>query len=266
MLGEPLSMLVPQVVGFRLRGRLREGATATDLVLTVTELLRKTGVVGKFVEYFGDGLAGLTVADRATLGNMSPEYGATCGFFPVDEMTLDYLRLTGRPRAHRARRGLLQGEPALARPERPPDLLAGRRARPRRRRAVARRAAPAAGPRAARAGEGVVPRGARHVRRRAGRERRRRRDVPGERPDDRAGARRGTRSRSPSWSPSPSPTGRAAVGSRLAGRRGVRARPRRRRDRGDHVVHEHLEPAGDDRRRAARQEGGRAGPAAGGRG
>ena len=96
MLGEPLSMLVPQVVGFRLHGRLREGATATDLVLTVTELLRKTGVVGKFVEYFGEGLAGLSVADRATLGNMSPEYGATCGFFPVDELTLEYLRLTGR--------------------------------------------------------------------------------------------------------------------------------------------------------------------------
>jgi aconitate hydratase len=96
LLGEPLSMLVPQVVGFRLSGRLREGTTATDLVLTVTELLRKTGVVGKFVEYFGEGVSALTVADRATLGNMSPEYGATCGFFPVDELTLDYLRLTGR--------------------------------------------------------------------------------------------------------------------------------------------------------------------------
>jgi aconitate hydratase len=97
MIGEPLSMLVPQVVGVRLRGALREGATATDLVLTVTQILRKTGVVGKFVEYFGEGLAGLSVADRATLGNMSPEYGATCGFFPVDEKTIDYLRLTGRP-------------------------------------------------------------------------------------------------------------------------------------------------------------------------
>src|SRR5579862_6718526 len=96
MLGEPLSMLVPQVVGFRLTGALREGTTATDLVLTVTQILRAIGVVGKFVEYFGPGLAGLTVADRATLGNMSPEYGATCGFFPVDELTLDYLRLTGR--------------------------------------------------------------------------------------------------------------------------------------------------------------------------
>ena len=100
MLGEPVSMLVPQVVGLRLAGRLREGATATDLVLTVTELLRRTGVVGKFVEYFGEGVGALTVADRATLGNMSPEYGATCGFFPVDELTLDYLRLTGRSEAH----------------------------------------------------------------------------------------------------------------------------------------------------------------------
>src|SRR5579859_1004662 len=97
MLGESLSMLVPQVVGFRLTGALREGATATDLVLTVTEMLRHTGVVGKFVEYFGPGVPSLALADRATLGNMSPEYGATCGFFPVDEVTLEYMRLTGRP-------------------------------------------------------------------------------------------------------------------------------------------------------------------------
>jgi aconitate hydratase len=97
MLGEAISMLVPQVVGFRLSGELPEGATATDLVLTVTQLLREMGVVGKFVEYFGHGLLGLPLADRATIGNMSPEYGATCGFFPVDEETLRYLRLTGRP-------------------------------------------------------------------------------------------------------------------------------------------------------------------------
>ena len=96
MLGEAISMLVPQVVGFRLVGSLPEGATATDLVLTVTQILRATGVVGKFVEYFGHGLDGLPLADRATLGNMSPEYGATCGFFPVDAETLRYLRLTGR--------------------------------------------------------------------------------------------------------------------------------------------------------------------------
>jgi aconitate hydratase len=96
LLGEPVSMLVPQVVGFRLTGQLPEGATATDLVLAVTQILRSLGVVGKFVEYFGAGLARLPLADRATIGNMSPEYGATCGFFPVDEETLRYLRLTGR--------------------------------------------------------------------------------------------------------------------------------------------------------------------------
>ncbi len=100
MLGEAISMLVPQVVGFRLHGSLPEGATATDLVLTVTEILRRTGVVGKFVEYFGEGLAGLPLADRATIANMSPEYGATCGFFPVDDETLRYLRLTGRSDEH----------------------------------------------------------------------------------------------------------------------------------------------------------------------
>jgi aconitate hydratase len=99
MLGESLSMLVPQVVGMKLTGALPQGATATDLVLTVTEILRKTGVVGKFVEYFGEGVPSLALADRATLGNMSPEYGATCGFFPVDDVTLNYLRLTGRSEA-----------------------------------------------------------------------------------------------------------------------------------------------------------------------
>jgi aconitate hydratase len=96
MLGEAVSMLIPEVVGFKLTGSMPEGATATDLVLTVTQLLRTAGVVGKFVEYFGHGLVGLPLADRATIGNMSPEYGATCGFFPVDDETLKYLRLTGR--------------------------------------------------------------------------------------------------------------------------------------------------------------------------
>lgn len=97
MLGQPVSMLIPEVVGFKLTGKLREGMTATDLVLTVTQMLRKHGVVGKFVEFYGDGLADLPLADRATIANMSPEYGATCGFFPIDEVTLNYLRLTGRP-------------------------------------------------------------------------------------------------------------------------------------------------------------------------
>ena len=96
MLGQPVSMLVPQVVGFKLTGKLREGATATDLVLTVTEMLRKLGVVGKFVEFYGAGISELSLADRATIANMAPEYGATCGIFPVDAETLRYLRLTGR--------------------------------------------------------------------------------------------------------------------------------------------------------------------------
>jgi aconitate hydratase len=97
MLGQPVSMLIPAVVGFRLRGRLPEGATATDLVLTVTQMLRRKGVVGKFVEFYGEGLADLPVADRATIANMAPEYGATCGIFPVDAETLRYLRFTSRP-------------------------------------------------------------------------------------------------------------------------------------------------------------------------
>ena len=96
MLGQPIAMLIPEVVGFKITGKLREGITATDLVLTVTEMLRRHGVVGKFVEFFGDGLADLTLADRATIANMAPEYGATCGFFPIDERTTEYMELTGR--------------------------------------------------------------------------------------------------------------------------------------------------------------------------
>ena len=96
MLGQPVSMLIPEVVGFKMVGQLKEGVTATDLVLTSTEMLRKKGVVGRFVEYFGPGLASLSLADRATLANMAPEYGATCGFFGIDDKTLDYMRLTGR--------------------------------------------------------------------------------------------------------------------------------------------------------------------------
>src|SRR5256886_1023342 len=150
MLGEAVSMLVPRVVGFKLTGAMREGATATDLVLTVTQLLRAAGVVGKFVEYFGHGLVGLPLADRATIGNMSPEYGATCGFFPVDDDTLKYLADTGRPPAHLdlvaayskaqgmyrikstpdpiftdvLKLELSQVEPSLAGPKRPQDRVA----------------------------------------------------------------------------------------------------------------------------------------------
>ncbi len=100
MLGQPVTMLIPDVVGFKLHGDLREGVTATDLVLTVTQMLRKHGVVGKFVEFYGSGLSNLSVADRVTIGNMSPEYGSTCAIFPIDAQTLDYLRLTGRAPEH----------------------------------------------------------------------------------------------------------------------------------------------------------------------
>jgi aconitate hydratase len=149
MLGQPISMLIPQVLGFRLTGVLKEGATATDLVLTITERLRKVGVVGKFVEFFGPGLEHLTIADRATLGNMCPEYGATIAIFPIDEMTLDYLRLTGREsrvelvEAYARAQGLFRSagdpdpiysdtieldlgtvEPSLAGPRRPQDRVA----------------------------------------------------------------------------------------------------------------------------------------------
>ena len=96
MLGQPISMLIPEVVGFKIDGKLNEGTTATDLVLTIVEILRKKGVVGKFVEFYGDGLKNLTLADRATIANMAPEYGATCGFFPIDEETIKYLELSGR--------------------------------------------------------------------------------------------------------------------------------------------------------------------------
>jgi aconitate hydratase len=147
MLGQPITMLIPQVVGFELKGKLAEGATATDLVLTVTEMLRKHGVVGKFVEFFGDGLDHLPLADRATIGNMSPEFGSTCAVFPIDAETLRYLELSGRPReqidlveAYAKAQGLWRGsrvaryssllsldmgsvEPCISGPKRPQDRI-----------------------------------------------------------------------------------------------------------------------------------------------
>ena len=149
MLGQPVTMLIPQVIGFRLTGRLPAGATATDLVLTVTEMLRKKGVVEKFVEFFGDGLANLPLADRATLANMAPEFGSTCGIFPIDQETIRYLELTGRPaeqialvEAYARQQGLWRNdgqpdaeytdvleldlgtvEPSLAGPKRPQDRI-----------------------------------------------------------------------------------------------------------------------------------------------
>src|SRR5881409_809356 len=150
MLGQPMSMLIPQVVGFKLNGELREGATATDLVLTVTEMLRAKGVVGRFVEFYGPGVANLPLADRATIGNMSPEFGSTCAIFPIDAETLRYLEFTGRPKeqvqlveAYCKEQGLWHDEdadeptysdtleldlgevePSLAGPKRPQDRVA----------------------------------------------------------------------------------------------------------------------------------------------
>jgi aconitate hydratase len=125
MLGQPVSMLVPQVVGFKLTGTLREGVTATDLVLTVTQMLRRKGVVGKFVEYYGEGLPGLPLADRATIANMAPEYGATCGLFPIDAETLRYIKVTGRPFLQRraATKGKLDASQYLKPAGRPPAAI-----------------------------------------------------------------------------------------------------------------------------------------------
>ena len=182
MLGQPVSMLLPQVVGFKLDGELPEGATATDLVLTVTEMLRERGVVSKFVEFFGPGLATLGLADRATIGNMSPEFGSTCAIFPVDAETLRYLELTGRPTetielvdAYAREQGMFHDD------ERPgPALLGHARARP------GRRSCPASpGPKRPQdrvpldAGQGGLPRGDGRVRSGGGRaagQRRRRGD------------------------------------------------------------------------------------------
>ena len=265
MLGEPLSMLVPKVVGFKLTGRLPEGATATDLVLTVTEILRQAGVVGKFVEYFGHGLASLPLADRATIGNMSPEYGATCGFFPVDELTLDYLRLTGRSPERIAlveayckenmlwhdpsdeptysqvlELDLSTVEPSLAGPRRPQDRVPLHHAKTAFLDSLGTFGI----------GETALTNGS-----------------SDKAVADTFPASDPTKEQVPGATPEPEPNSvPVAVATphhhrvAVAGHR-LRDRARQRRDRGDHLLHEHVEPAGDGRRRAAGEEGGRARPA-----
>ena len=246
MLGQPYSMLLPEVIGVKLTGKLKEGVTATDLVLTVTQMLRKRGVVGKFVEFFGPGLAGLTIADRATIGNMAPEYGATCGFFPIDD---DTIALSRRHQPRRRRGSTLvaayakaQGmyrtkttpdpiftdvlklelasiEPSLAGPKRPQDRV--------------------------RAEGGEVE--LRHAMEKEfnKRQRQRTRSVDC------------IRRSPPRWT-------RTCQGGRQQARAGrrpqSRSRPRRRGDRRDHLVHQHLESERDDRRRPARPQGGGQGP------
>ena len=249
MLGQPVSMLIPQVVGFKLSGKLEEGATATDLVLTVTQMLRKKGVVGKFVEFFGPASRNLPLADRATIANMAPEYGATCGIFPVDAETLRYLTQTGRPEelvalveAYYKEQGLFHDantpeaaytdtleldlatvEPSLAGPSRPQDRVAL---------TDVKKSFAEALPKLKAAAKGRSRRG--HSAARC-----RRRTEPGCR-----GVRRGSR--------------------RGIWRQGRAGSTRRRphgwlgRHRRDHELHEHVEPVGDDRGRRAGEEGRRA--------
>ena len=223
MLGQPLSMLLPDVVGFKLKGQLKEGVTATDLVLTVTQMLRKQGVVGKFVEFFGPGLDHLSVADKATIGNMAPEYGATCGFFPVDAATIDYLKTSGR-KADRVALvdGLCQGAgPVPHRQVARSGVHRNADARSRRRRALDGR-----------------PEAPRRPRRAAGG---RRRLLPRAMASEYKKADRRS--------------------TALCGRRPqFRSRPWRRGDRGDHLLHQHLQSERADRRGPAGPQRRRQGP------
>ncbi len=261
MLGQPVSMLIPRVVGFKLHGEMPEGATATDLVLTITEMLRKHGVVGKFVEFYGPGVGAVPLANRATIGNMSPEYGSTVAIFPIDDETVRYLKLTGRDEqqvalveayakeqglwhvpdaepdySERLELDLSTVEPSLAGPKRPQDRVPLARAKDMFRSVL----------RDYVEGDGVNA-GADE----ASAESFPASDPPANSHDSnggqaaRAGLRRERR-------------GRAAV--QPGARRRLRDRPRRRCHRRHHLLHQHLQPAGDDRRRAAGQERGRQGP------
>ena len=265
MLGQPMSMLIPQVVGVKLTGDLREGATATDLVLTVAELLRRTGVVGKFVDFYGPGVANVPLATRATIGNMSPEYGSTCAIFPIDDETLDYLRLTGRPeRQIRLVEAYAKEQGLWHDPDHEPDYsqtieldLATRRAVDRRAEA-SRRTGSRWPPPNTRSGA-CSPVSRSPSRCRAGSTRRR---PSRSRPATRSRSARDSRRDEPprtcvcatphDWPIDPVPV------TLRRWQHGER-RPRARGDRRDHVVHQHVQPVGDDRRRAAGQEGGGAG-------
>ena len=228
MLGQPVTMLIPQVIGFKLTGALPAGTTATDLVLTVTEILRKKGVVDKFVEFFGDGLKGLPLADRATIANMSPEFGSTCAIFPIDEETIRYLELTGRPaeqialvEAYAKAQGLWRVQGA-----RGGRLHRRRRARPVDGGTLPRRAEASARPRAAAFGQDGV---SNQREKNGGR-------TYAEKPE------------------------RHRLGDGDAGRHRLRRARRRRTDRGDHQLHQYVEPCGIDRRGLAGAQCEPAGP------
>ncbi len=232
MLGQPLYMLMPEVVGFEITGELPAGTTATDLVLTVTQILRKAGVVNKFVEFFGPGVSHMKLADRATIGNMAPEYGATMGFFPVDDETLGFLRRTGRTRGRSAAgRALCQGaapvpQPTAARCRSSPEACRSIWAR-------SSRAWP--GP--------------------SGRKTGCRCESMKESFRKAPCARRSPSAAFALDEPALHRTGHVADNGHSA-----RYRPRRRGDRRHHQLHQHQQPVGDGRRRPAGQEGGRARP------
>ncbi|BBE21746.1 hypothetical protein MN0502_06290 [Arthrobacter sp. MN05-02] len=276
MLGQPVSMLIPRVVGFKLTGDIPAGATATDVVLTITQMLRKHGVVGKFVEFYGDGVASVPLANRATIGNMSPEFGSTAAMFPIDAVTLDYLRLTGRPaenvalvEAYAKEQGLWHDPsreirfseyleldlstvvPSIAGPKRPQDRVELSKS------------------------QGPVPRGPAQLlqRPRPGLRpgRHRGRVLPGELPRVRLTelharddvVRHGRELRAPRDRRRRSRPVHASVqeGHREhEGRPRVRTGPRRREHRVDHVLHEHVQPVGHARRRRAGAQRRREGP------
>ena len=266
MLGQPVSMLIPRVVGFKLTGELQPGVTATDVVLTVTEMLRKHGVVGKFVEFYGEGVAEVPLANRATLGNMSPEFGSTAAIFPIDEVTIDYLRMTGRSdeqlalvEAYAKEQGMWHDPerepkfseyleldlsdvvPSIAGPKRPQDRIALTDAKTAFRKDIhnyVEENLPAEHTKLDEAVEESFPASDPAVLSFADNDA----STCPRRPSDAEGR--------------PS----KPVNVKSDEQRRVRARPRRGGDRRDHVVHQHLQPGGDARRGAARQERRREGP------
>ncbi len=265
MLGQPVSMLIPRVVGFKLSGERQPGVTATDVVLTVTEMLRKHGVVGKFVEFYGEGVAEVPLANRATLGNMSPEFGSTAATFPIDGVTIDYLRLTGRSdeqlalvEAYAKEQGLWHDPerepkyseyieldlsdvvPSIAGPKRPQDRIALTDAKTAFRKDI----------------HNYVEE-----------------NLPAEHTKLDEAVEESFPASDPavlSFDDNDTPVPSAAVDSNgrpsnpvdvtVRGPRRVHPRPRRGGDRGDHLLHQHVEPRGDDRRRAAGPQRGREGP------